>query len=142
MSSPCPTLLAARFPPATSPGLSPRSPRRPACRRPSELCLCLPCLARGATLIALALPLVVQMPGCHRHGRCRSQLWDSPGNAPTREFGLREPTGLVLPARASRAKFGVCWPCTAGVATIVELASTTAFLDVPLPLWGGFWFVL
>ena len=33
-------------------------------------------------------------------------------------------------------------PCTVGVTTIVELGSISAFHDVALPLWGGFWFVL
>ena len=55
-------------------------------------------------------------------------------------LGYVSPHGLVWPARASRTKCGVCWPCTAAAATIIELTSTTAVPDVPLPLWGGFWF--
>ena len=55
-------------------------------------------------------------------------------------LGYVSPHGLVWPARASRTKCGVCWPCTAAAATIIELTSTTAVPDVPLLLWGGFGF--
>ena len=143
LSSPCTTLLAARVPPRQVPWPVTAEAVSTSLQKALRVVFMLTMFGARGHYNGIGLapgrpgrPVVTAMGGAGRSfGIYRAMLQHV-------NLGAREPTGLVWPARASRTKFGVCWPCTAGVATIVELASTAVFPDVPLPLWGGFWFVL